>query len=222
MAALLRLRRMHKLLPFLITGLALLAPRAGTAAADPQRVSVSIDVKPAGSGGETKSSSDAKAGTMGATGYGTTNSKTDQYSSTRVHQSGLTLDIEARNLGAAGAHVMIDWVFLQEPANGKGEMSGHGRGQKELDILPGGTLKLTADSGPVTSKTTKHLALKTTGSASTGQTQTATGSTTVEGNRLKGWIVRLHANGGVAQVRASGPAFEAIGKNDAQFSRYAK
>ena len=213
---------MHKFLPSLVTGLALIALCARTAAADLQKVSVSIDVKPAGSGGETKSSSDAKAGTMGGTGYGTTNAKTDQYSGTRVHQSGLKLDIEARNLGTAGAHVIIDWVFLQEPANGKGEMSGHGRGQKELDILPGSSMKLTADSGPITSKTTKHLALKTTGSASTGQSQTATGSTSVEGSRLKGWIVRLHANGAVVQVRASGPAFEAIGKDEAQFGRYGK
>jgi hypothetical protein len=183
------------------------------AGAEINKLNVSIDVKPLESGGTAGTSGSADVGSAN-NAAGTKKTTTDTYTSTHVHQTGLTLGIDARNFGTSPAHVRVDWVFFAEPAEGKAEPTAHVRGGKDLDIAPASSLQLTAESGEIKSTTTKHLSIKTSSGTSGAKTQSAKATTTHAGSRLAGWYVRLLSGGEVVQVRASGPAFEALGKQE--------
>ena len=171
------------------------------------KMSVSIDVKPLDSGGATKSKGSGNLGTENDV----THKTTDNYSNTRVHQTGLTLQIEAHNYSAAPAHVHVEWVFFAEPVNGKGGMTVHKKGGQDLDLPASENSRITAESGPITSKTEKHLKI-TTGALS-GNVQES-GSIDKSGEKLRGWYVRLMSGGGIVQVKASGTTFEKLGQTD--------
>lgn len=194
--------------PFLLSIVSMCAIFGGLSAeAAAEKVSVSIDVKPLDSGGATKSKGSGNLGTENDV----THKTTDNYASTRVHQTGLTLQIETHNYSTAPAHVHVEWVFYAEPFNGKGEMKPHKKGGQDFDLPASGHLGITAESGPITSKTEKHLKI-TTGALS-GNVQES-GSTDKSGEKLKGWYVRLKSGGAIVQVKASGTTFEKLGQTD--------
>ena len=197
---------MQKFLSLVFSTLILLGSPFGAEAAIPT-VHASIDVKPGDSGGAVK---DKGKGEMGNTNGGTT-VKTDKFDSTRVRQTGISLEIEARNTGSDPVHVRVEWVFYDEPVDGKGAMSPHSKGGQDLALPAAGTQHLTAESGSIASTTKKHMSVAT-GSLSGNVTTKA--SIEHSGRKLTGWYVRLLSGGQVVQVRASGPSFEKLGQTE--------
>lgn len=197
---------MKKFLPIVSATFIMLGSPFIAGAAIPT-VHASIDVRPGDSGGAVKTKG---KGETGNSNNGTT-TKTDKFDTTRVRQSGIALEIDARNTGSGPVHVRVEWVFYAEPVDGKGDMSPHSKGGQDLDLPAAGAQHLTAESGSITSTTKKHMSV-TTGSLS----GTATTKASIEhsGRKLKGWYVRLLSDGRVVQVRASGPSFEKLGQTE--------
>ena len=174
-------------------------------AANPN-IHASIDVKPGDSGGAVKTKIKGEAGNSN----GGTTTKTDNYDNTRVRQGGISLEIDARNTGTSPVHVRVEWVFYSEPVDGKGAMGVQSKGGNDLDLPAAGSQHLTAESGSITSTTTKHMSVTTGSSTNSGTKMTVAHS----GHKLKGWYVRLLSDGQVVQVRASGPSFEKLGQTE--------
>ena len=169
-------------------------------------VHASIDVRPGDSGGAVKTKIKGEAGNSN----GGTTTKTDNYDNTRVRQGGISLEIDARNTGTSPVHLRVEWVFYSEPVDGKGAMGVQSKGGSDLDLPAAGTQHLTAESGSITSTTTKHMSVTTGSTTKSGTKMTVAHS----GHKLKGWYVRLLADGQVVQVRASGPSFETLGQKE--------
>ena len=197
---------MQKFLPLAVsTFLMLGSPFRAEAAIPP--VHASIEVKPGDSGGAVKTNGKGEMGNENSP----TNIKTDKFDTTRVRQTGISLEIEARNTGSDPVHVRVEWVFYDEAVDGKGAMSPQSKGGQDLALPAAGTQHLTAESGSITSTTKKHMSVAT-GSLSGNVTTKA--SIEHSGRKLTGWYVRLRAGGQVVQVRASGPSFEKLGQTE--------
>lgn len=196
---------MQKFLPIVSATFLLLGSPFRAAAAIPT-VHASIDVRPGDSGGVVKTKIKGEAGNSN----GGTTTKTDNYDNTRLRQGGISLEIDARNTGTNPVHVRVEWVFYSEPVDGKGAMGVQSKGGNDLDLSAAGSQHLTAESGNITSTTTKHMSVTTGSSTNSGTKATVAHS----GRKLKGWYVRLLAGGQVVQVRASGPSFEMLGQKE--------
>jgi hypothetical protein len=174
---------------------------------EPKRHSLSLEVRPTGSGGATKSATSFDSAN-GTTTSGTA-MRTETTGSTRTRKSSVELEITVRNLSSQADTTKVEWYFFAKPV-GKSEEFLHDSGSRELQVKPAGEEKVAVESKE-TSMTVSRESKAKFGTASPGSTKESK-----SGTKASGWIVRLVSDNAVLAVRASTPALETMARNTPQ------
>jgi|GEM_PF-2160080 len=169
--------------------------------------SVSVDVKVVSSGGATSVGKNTKDEHGRFTGNGGQGLSTTTYENkvSQIHQT--VLAIAVRNFSTVPDEVQLEWYFF-----------GAQVGSSKYFVFDSGTRKLPLAAGETQAINAASKEAETT---TVQQMTTASGynplySTERLGTSLKGWMVRLVADGKVVQVRASDLKYEEIGKDDSK------
>jgi hypothetical protein len=177
--------------------------------------SLSLDAAVISSGGASNAKSGLRLDPGGfPLGGGWVTAEQRDYKQARNKQSAVGLAVQVRNLSRIADHAELDWCFIARPV-GKGEDRVFESGQQKIAIDANSTAKFELRSKPLKSSVVKELHT-TTGVDVFGKPIPPSASVQRSGETVGGWIVRLIIDNRVAQVRASSPSLEAIGRKEGQ------
>jgi hypothetical protein len=177
--------------------------------------SLSLDAAVISSGGASNAKSGLKLDPGGVPlGGGWSTAEQRDYKQARNKQSAIGLRVEVRNLSSIADHAELDWCFVARPV-GKGEDRVFESGQQKIAIDASSTEKFELRSKALKSSVVKELHT-TNGVNALGDPIPPSASVHRSGETVGGWIVRLIIDNRVAQVRASSPSLEAIGRREGQ------
>ena len=171
---------------------------------EPQHHSLSLDVRPTGNGGATKTASSFNS-TQGTTTAGTT-MRTETTGSVRTHKNSVQLEITVRNLAPLADATKLEWYFFARPVDNSAEFL-NDSGSRDLHLKAAGEEKVSVESKETTMKVSREVKAKF------GTTSPGTITESKSGTKAAGWIVRLVSDHTVLAVRASTPSLEATGRN---------
>lgn len=196
-------------LSFLLAGLSAAHAQvpAGGAPAPARQHSVSLDVKTVSSGGGTKVASKSTTQHGALTGVGGVKLTTNLLQNKTDQNHRVALEITARNFSPQPDEVQLECYFFAAPVNGTKEFI-FDSNTKTLTLQGGENQISTVESKEVTSTTVKSMV------TADGYNTSAFSRVEQSGNKLKGWLVRLIADGKVIQIRASQSKYEDLGRND--------
>jgi len=165
---------------------------AASPAAVPVQHSLSMDVKATGSGGT------GKASGMGSS------------ADTTLQGHRTVLEVEVRNFSQHPDQAHVEWYFF-----------GASLGSSDVHVFDSGNSDVTLQAGGVQTlnPASKELTTMVKRSISTGPVVNNVQITTLTraegGSTVKGWLVRLMADGKVLQIIGSSPKYEEFGRRDA-------
>jgi hypothetical protein len=210
---------MKRIVVFLLA--AAIAPicPAQTPAAPPHH-SLSLEADVSGSGGASKAKTGLKEDLGGKPlGNGWSTSEQKDYNSSRNKKSGVDLEVEVHNLAAAPDSAKLEWYFIGEPV-GKDKPFIYDQGSQDVTLTAGQSQSFPLEAKELTEKDERHLHIDK--GLINGRPVPPAASTKKKGSKFDGWMVRLVADGQILAVRASSPALEELGKNDAALASYPK
>ena len=164
---------------------------AASPAAAPVQHSLSMDVKSVGSGGTGKAT---HGGSM-------------QDTTLQGHRT--VLAVEVRNLSQYADKAHVEWYFFGAGL-GSSNVYIFDSGGSDISVPAGGSEKLEAASKELTTVVKRSI---TTGPV-INNVQVTTIARQEGGSTVKGWLVRLMADGKVIQIAASSPKYEDLGRHD--------
>ena len=199
-------------------------PVAAQPSAAPHPHSLSMEVVPASHGGESRVLDEKAASRLGYE-YGHSNTaRTSRSASMTVNTDKGSLQVNVRNFGTVPDQAQVEGYFIAQYVGHPWPKGTSDYVQnlpqeyvfdhpvKPLAVAAGGTGSLTLDSVEVRTMLTK-FASTTTGYYNPGSSSSVA-STNEVGTKVRGWIVRLVADGKVLAVRASTSTYEELGKDD--------
>lgn len=166
------------------------ASAAASPAAAPVQHSLSMDVKAVGSGGTGKAT---HVGSM-------------QDTTLQGHRT--VLAVEVRNFSQHPDQAHVEWYFFGAGL-GSSKVSLFDSGGSDVTLQAGGVEKLSAASKELTTVVKRSI---TTGPVTNG-VQITTIAREEGGSTVKGWLVRLLADGKVIQMIGSSSKYEELGKH---------
>ena len=127
------------------------------------------------------------------------------------------LAVDVSNLGRADATVQVEWIFFAADVADRKPFVLN-RENRRVTVHPAKVEKFEVSSKEASSVTERTLNIT---KVDTGRS-IATGSAAAQsrtGISLKGWLVRLIADGRVCAIRASAPSFEALARDQAALAQ---
>jgi len=188
-----------------LSGFNLLAARGQTPATMPVQHSISLEVQQVASGGggidvnKTKSETGKYVGTNG----GPLATTTLESKSVLNHRT--VLSVAVRNFSTQPDAVQLEYYFFAQSVAGGKEYLLNSDTSK-ISLAGGETQTVNATSKEVATTTTQKLTGADGYSTIMSQQKT--------GEKLKGWMVRIMADGKVLQVRGSDMKYEDYGRDD--------
>ncbi len=180
--------------------------------------SLSLDVTPVSAGDTVVNSTSNQNTSYSARSYST---------NTRVTNSKESLKISVRNLGSTSDNAHVEWYFIAAPVKPEPGVSDDDQefifdqGAQDLALGAGGTQTIPAESVEVMSAV-RNSSRGGSGGRSRRSSSFRMGGATQKpqesGSKLRGWMVRIVADGKVIAARGSSQTYEALVKDDAQLA----
>jgi len=191
-----------------LLGIASIAILASTPALA-QSHHVSLAAKSVANGGGSKQdNSQSSSGRTDSFGRGYT-----QTQSTRVHEQThqTSVEITVRNFGKEPENIEVQWFFIGASVEQSSRQEIIDSGKKDLQILGSKTTVFVATSTPVKSSIISATTTGQSNGVGSNRSYLPTSSTERVGTKMKGWIVRLVADGTVIQSVGSTSYFKELG-----------
>jgi hypothetical protein len=186
-----------------------------SAQSPPSNHSLSMEVRPVSSGGTTRTSNNlyARKKDDPGTAY---QPRYSYYSSVRIRESHVGLQIEVRNFGRQKTEAVIEWYFIGKPAAGN-NLFVFDQGSKTVEVPAAHREIVQVKSKEVTNTTeTKRRRYTFWDDPDEGRRYS---NIRKSGYKVAGWITRLTVDGKVMQVRGSTPSIETIGRSETELRR---
>ena len=174
--------------------------------ASPQPHSITLTAESAGAGG-------------GFAEHRSSNLQGNVLSDRQVQHSGESVNLTVRNFGPQADNVRVEWYFVADPIKkhgATGEDYIFDKGSKDVSLAAGATQQFTADSKEIATTEKKTEALHGGGKHHQNFGQTKEG-----GSKVRGWFVRVMADGKVIDAKGSSQEYEDTAKDDAKLKALA-
>jgi hypothetical protein len=174
--------------------------------------SLGLAVTPLASGGATRSGAGYTPN-----GIPTSATRSDSYTQERTRKSQTLLGVDISNLGRAQATAQLEWIFFAGDVKG-GKPFVLSRENRRVTIQPAKTERFEIESKEASSRTERQLNIATRDYGDEIVTSSSAAQWR-EGIALKGWLVRLIADGKVHAIRASAPSYETLARDEAALAQ---
>ena len=212
--------------PATVPPLATASPSPALPPVAPRQHSLNMEAVPVSRGGESRVLDEKAASRLGYEYGHSSNARDKRSASMTVNTNKESLQVTVRNFGPQPDQAQVEGYFIAQyvghpwPKNTPDYVQTlpqeyvFDHSVKPLAVAPGSTGSLMLDSVEVRTLLTK-FAFTSTGYYNSSVTTSSASSNEV-GTKLRGWIVRLVADGKVLAVRASTSSYEELGKDNAR------